>query len=140
MIDIFVIKHFLSKCKIIKMIGNERTKYHDIVIDNLKQLMINCVIFTYLYNYNNYYNLFEYLGINNNNFNVYYAFCNYSYDNKKYYYYNSSLLHFQQKLLDNTIYMYCSLNIKIYSKYTQLCIINNYKKLRNGQLISFNYD
>ena len=133
-------KHFLTKCKIIKMTNSERTAYNEIAIDNLKQMMINCVIFTYLIPTYSNYSFIEYLGINNNNFNNYYAFCNYSHSNKKYYYCNSSQLHFQQKLLDNGDKIDYNFDIEQYSKYTQLWIINNYKKLPNEQLISFNYD
>ena len=47
-------KHNLLKCKIIKLTNSIRTKDNDIAIDNLKQIMINCVIFTYLNEYYNY--------------------------------------------------------------------------------------
>ena len=133
------IKHKLTKCKIIKItVDTVKSKINDIAIDNLKQMMINCVIFTYLYKYNNY--LFiEYLGINTFH-NNYHAFKNYDngYDNYYCSYYCSNeQLYFQQKLLDNSSNkISMDLNIKNHFKYTQLWIINEYKKLQNNKLIT----
>ena len=129
-------KHNLSKCKIIKMRNSERSTYNKIAIDNLKQMMINCVIFTYLNNYYYsydyyYYNFIEYLGINFLNVSNQYVFYNYDYylDN---YYCCSKQLHYQQKLLENEYNEISNnLNITIYSKYTQSWIINNFKKIAN---------
>ena len=125
-------KHNLTKCKILKITSDTKSNFNDIAIDNLKQMMINCVIFTYLNKYY-YYNFIEYLGINFLNVSNTYVFHDYSvyYD----FYYNSKQLHFQQKLLENKNRISNYLNITIYSKYTQIWIINNYKKLPNTSLI-----
>ena len=122
-------KHNLSKCVIIKLISNLRSDFNDKAINNLKQMINNCVIFTYLNDYDDY--VIEYLGINFLNIYIYdHAFYEYDYD----YYYDkyyrcSKQLHYQQKLLDNNIKISEKFNIKIYSKYTQLWIINNCKKI-----------
>ena len=127
-------KYNLSKCKIIKITNSIRTKNNDIAINNLKQMMINCVIFTYLNDYY-YYNFIEYLGINFFNDNRV-AFCRYNLWTDNNYYNCSKQLHYQQKLLENKSNKISNnLNIVIYSKYTQLWIINNFKKLQNGHPI-----
>ena len=96
-------------------------------------MIINCVIFTYLNGYYNY-EVIEYLGINFLNIGIQYVFFNYKYYSE---YYNcSKQLHFQQKLLENSSNkISIDLNIKNHFKYTQLWIINNYKKLPNTSLI-----
>ena len=65
------------------------------------------------------------------------AFYYYSSYNIKQHYCCSKQLHYQQKLLENKSNKISeNLNITIYSKYTQLWIINNYKKLTNNKLIT----
>ena len=126
-------KHNLSKCIIIKLITNKKSEKNDKVINNLKQMMINCVIFTYLNDYYNY-EFIEYLGINTLKYYNYNAFRNY--DNYNNYYCSNKQLHFQQKRLENSSNKISNnINIKNHFKYTQLWIINNYKKLQNTSLI-----
>ena len=131
-------KHNLSKCFIIKIYSNEKTSYNNIAINNLKQMIKNCIIFKYIIT-NDYFNYraYEYLGIANitNSSQYYYAFYDLTIFNVLKYYYDNSQLHFQQKKLDFNYPISNNLKINQYSKYTQLWIINNYKKLPNNQPI-----
>ena len=98
-------------------------------------MLINCVIFTYLNKYYNYY-FIEYLGINTLKHYHCNAFRNYNNVNYYDYYCSNKQLHFQQKILENSFNKISNnFNIKNHFKYTQLWIINNYKKLPNTSLI-----